>query len=95
MESRYLMIWLPIIVAVGIFLISIARSSKIKRKTIYEIEATIRANKQKFKKELKLVGKGDVKTLEQSLEERGYDAMTRKLVVKALLNIYKRDHGMK
>ncbi len=95
MESRYLMILLPIVVALGLFIISIARNSKVKRKALYEIEATIRANKQKFKKELKLVGAGKAKELEDKLAERGYDGMTRRLVMKALLNIYKKDHGMK
>lgn len=89
-----MMILLPIIAALGIFLASIVRSMKIKRKAIYEIEAMIRANKSKFKKELKLTGMGKPKELDVLLQGHGYDKTTRKLVMKALLNIYKKDHGL-
>lgn len=96
MESdKMIMLMLPIIIALGFFLISIGRTMKIKRKAVYEIEAMVRANKQKFKKELKLVGMGKPEELDILLQKHGYDKRTRKLVMRALVNIYRVDHGMK
>lgn len=96
MESdKMIMLMLPIIIALGFFLISIGRTMKIKRKAVYEIEAMVRANKQKFKKELKLVGMGKPEELDVLLQKHGYDKRTRKLVMRALVNIYRVDHGMK
>lgn len=94
-NDKMVMILLPILIALGLFLISIGRNIKIRRKAVYEIEATIRANKQKFKKELKLVGKGKPEELDKLLMEHGYDKMKRKLIMRALVNIYKSDHGMR
>ena len=93
--DKMVMLMLPIVIALGLFLVSIGRTIKIKRKAVYEIEAMIRANKQKFKKELKLVGMGKPEELDVMLQKHGYDQRTRKLVMRALVNIYKKDHGLK